>query len=89
MESLAWRSRSQLWEAIQVSGQGIPKFEDTALPGHILYVQTSKKVQNPEVTSSNFVYFKYIFIILVNIKGKFGKENQDIFILKCIWPSSE
>lgn len=54
MENLAWKSQSQLWDAIEASGQGIPKFEDTALPGHILYsVQNSKKVQNPEVTSTS------------------------------------
>lgn len=62
LENLAWKSKSQLWDAIQASGQGIPKFEDTALPGHSLYsAQDSKKVQNPEVTSTSskliFSYF--------------------------------
>lgn len=53
LESLAWKSSSQLWDVIEASGQGIPKFEETALPGHILYnLQNSKNIQNPEVTSS-------------------------------------
>lgn len=54
LENLAWKSNSQLWDAIEVSGQRIPKFEDTALPGHILYsAQNSTRVQNPEVTSTS------------------------------------
>lgn len=45
LENLAWKSKSQLWDAIEASGHGIPKFEETALSGHILYsVQNQKNV---------------------------------------------
>ncbi|XP_060534776.1 retinoblastoma-like protein 2 isoform X2 [Cylas formicarius] len=37
MESLAWRSDSPIWDAIANSDQGIPRFEDIALPGHLLH----------------------------------------------------
>ncbi|ERL92744.1 hypothetical protein D910_10053 [Dendroctonus ponderosae] len=37
IESLVWRSNSPIWAAIEKSGQEIPKFQDTALPGHLLY----------------------------------------------------
>ncbi|CAH1980858.1 unnamed protein product [Acanthoscelides obtectus] len=49
IESLAWRSESQLWDAVTASGQGVPKFEDTALPGHLMYNEKSNKAaQNSE-----------------------------------------
>ncbi|KAL1497569.1 hypothetical protein ABEB36_008505 [Hypothenemus hampei] len=55
MESLVWRSNSPIWDAIEKSGQGIPKFEDTALPGHLLYNDTSNEhlLQSPEPASAS------------------------------------
>lgn len=41
--SLIWRSNSPIWDAIEKSGQGIPKFQDTALPGHLLYNDISNE----------------------------------------------
>ncbi|KAJ8976413.1 hypothetical protein NQ317_005332 [Molorchus minor] len=40
IESLAWKSNSKIWSAIYLS-ENVPKFEETALPGHILYIQQS------------------------------------------------
>nr|CAI5843626.1 unnamed protein product [Callosobruchus analis] len=54
IESLAWRSESQLWDALAASGQGIPKFEDTALPGHLLYNEKNSRLsQNSESPNNN------------------------------------
>lgn len=49
IESLAWKSDSPIWEAIGKSGQGIPKFQDTALPGHLLYndISNDALLQSP------------------------------------------
>ncbi|XP_066257159.1 retinoblastoma-like protein 1 isoform X2 [Euwallacea similis] len=49
IESLAWRSSSPIWDAIEKSGQEIPKFQDTALPGHLLYNEASNEhlLQSP------------------------------------------
>lgn len=43
IESLAWTSNSPIWEAIEKSSQEIPKFQDTALPGHLLYDDVSNE----------------------------------------------
>lgn len=48
IESLAWTSKSLLWEEIKNSGQEIPKFEDIALPGHLFNVGKSQNSQNNE-----------------------------------------
>lgn len=37
LESLMWKSNSLIWEAINNSGEIIPKFEETALPGQLVY----------------------------------------------------
>ncbi|CAG9762062.1 unnamed protein product [Ceutorhynchus assimilis] len=49
IESLMWKSNSPIWDAIEKSGQGIPKFQDTALPGHLLYNDMSNEhlLQSP------------------------------------------
>lgn len=46
-----WKSTSKLWEEIEKSGQEIPKFEDTALPGHLLYAATNNKETPASKTS--------------------------------------
>ncbi|XP_018580009.1 retinoblastoma-like protein 1 isoform X2 [Anoplophora glabripennis] len=55
LESLIWKSSSQIWDIIAISGQGMPKFEDTALPGHLLYNEqnSNRRVQNPEVSPTS------------------------------------
>ncbi|RZB39242.1 retinoblastoma-like protein 1, partial [Asbolus verrucosus] len=35
LSSLVWKSGSLIWEAIALSEKEIPKFEETALPGHL------------------------------------------------------
>ncbi|KAJ8960129.1 hypothetical protein NQ318_003848, partial [Aromia moschata] len=44
IESLVWKSKSKLWDVITFLGENIPKFEDTALPGHILYKDQGKRL---------------------------------------------
>ncbi|CAH1163560.1 unnamed protein product [Phaedon cochleariae] len=55
LESLVWKSGSLIWEAIAASGQTLPKFADTALPGHLLYDDSrgDANIQSAEVTSSS------------------------------------
>ncbi|KAG5888211.1 hypothetical protein JTB14_036222 [Gonioctena quinquepunctata] len=58
IESLVWKSDSQIWEMIANSAQDIPKFSDTALPGHILYNDQNNgntRVQSPEISSTSNV----------------------------------
>lgn len=48
IESLAWETDSQLWEDIKKWNKEIPKFEDIALPGSIVYTQTKPTILNNE-----------------------------------------
>lgn len=48
LESLAWKSESQLWADIRNSNQELPKFEDTALPGSIKYGDGNKQMHKIE-----------------------------------------
>lgn len=56
LESLIWKSSSQIWDIIAISGQATPKFEDTALPGHLLYNEqnSNRRVQNSETSPSKY-----------------------------------
>ncbi|KAJ8925433.1 hypothetical protein NQ315_009266 [Exocentrus adspersus] len=50
LESLVWKSSSQIWDIIAISEQSMPKFEDTALPGHLLYNEqnSNRRIQNSD-----------------------------------------
>ncbi|XP_030757073.1 retinoblastoma-like protein 1 [Sitophilus oryzae] len=54
IESLAWASDSPIWQAIEKSGQPIPKFEDIALPGQLLYndISNDQEPLSPGVVSA-------------------------------------
>ncbi|KAF7281421.1 hypothetical protein GWI33_004801 [Rhynchophorus ferrugineus] len=58
IESLAWKSDSPIWLAIERSGQPIPKNEDVALPGQLLYTDATEKqnIQCPASPSANDVF---------------------------------
>lgn len=68
LESLAWKSESQLWADIRKSNQELPKFEDTALPGNIKYGDASKPIATinriipASEYSSNFCWMFYLCV---------------------------
>lgn len=39
IDSLIWKTDSPIWEAINKSADAFPKFEDTALPGNMVYTE--------------------------------------------------
>lgn len=39
IESLIWKSDSPIWDVLTSSGEEFPKFEDTALPGNMVYTE--------------------------------------------------
>ncbi|XP_018323439.1 retinoblastoma-like protein 1 isoform X2 [Agrilus planipennis] len=46
IESLIWKSESPIWEAIKKSGDDFPKFEETALPGNLIYTDQKSSVNS-------------------------------------------
>lgn len=50
LESLAWRSGSPLWTAIESNGQPIPKCEDVLLPSQLMDENDLKAAQ---ISSNN------------------------------------
>lgn len=64
IESLAWTSNSPIWEVIEKSGQEIPKFQDTALPGHLLYDDVSNescKSQSRDFSLNKLIILVYLY----------------------------
>ncbi|XP_023018389.1 retinoblastoma-like protein 1 isoform X2 [Leptinotarsa decemlineata] len=53
LESLVWKSNSRIWEMIANSGQDIPKFSDTALPGHLLYNDQNQSTESPTPSATD------------------------------------
>lgn len=69
MESLAWKSDSQLWADIRKSNQELPRFEDTALPGSIKSADGAKPAQKPEkvLSPSASIYLFLLIALLIFI----------------------
>ncbi|KAF5305107.1 hypothetical protein FQA39_LY09369 [Lamprigera yunnana] len=46
IESLIWKSESSIWAVLSRPGEGFPKFEDTALPGNMIYSEDQAATGN-------------------------------------------
>lgn len=44
IDELIWKSGSPIWEAIRKTGDAFPKFEQTALPGNMVFTEEQQAV---------------------------------------------
>lgn len=50
IDELIWKSDSPIWEAIRRSGDAFPKFEQTALPGNVVFTENQPQHQSGSST---------------------------------------
>lgn len=43
IDELMWKSDSPIWEVIRRSGDAFPKFEQTALPGNVVFTESQSQ----------------------------------------------